>query len=98
MSNETKYKDMASREKIKSLLDCGVKTAYVRDGAGRVESLYEAPLTSDIGEPCLLTQFKYADGAAGTSRQVVATIESVTSWLGFEVVQVGAGDDFTALI
>ena len=94
MAQERSLKDSFTRDNIKSLMANGFKTAYVRDAAGRIESLYEAPLNIGLGDPCLRTQFKYIDGAAGTSRSVIATIESVIGWPGFEVVSAGSGDDF----
>jgi hypothetical protein len=95
--SEQAFKDTFSRDKIKNLMKSGVKSAFVLDAASRIESVYEAPIQSAIGDPCLVTSFKYLDGAGGTSRVVVATQEKVVAWPGFEIVQVGAGNDFDLL-
>lgn len=94
---ESPFKDTVTADSIKGLMGTGVKTIYIRDLAGRVEELYEAPLISDIGSPCVKTRYKYIDGVVGTSRQLVAWDEEVVAWPGYELIQVGAGDDITAL-
>jgi len=88
------YRDTTTANRIKALMGVGMKSAQVRDVSGRIETTYEAPLNAAIGDPCLKTDFKYFDGAGGTSRSVIAYQENVVSWPGFEVVSVGAGNDF----
>jgi hypothetical protein len=95
---EESFKDTYTRDKIRSLMQTGVKSAYFRDASERVEVLYEAPIHTAIGDPCLATSFKYLDGAAGSSRVVLATQEEVVAWPGFEVIQVGAGNDFDSVL
>ena len=90
--------ELKSIDQIKSLLNIGIKTAGIRDAAGRMEILYEAPIYSEIGDPCLRTRYKYLDGAAGTSRKVLAYEEEVIAWPGYEAVQAGAGNDFDLLL
>lgn len=90
--------DIKTIDVLKSLMGEGMKTAMLRDVSGRPEVLYEAPLRARIGDPCLVTRYKYVDGAAGTSRKTIAYEEEITSWPGYEAVQVGAGNDFTLLL
>jgi len=82
---------------LKSLMGSGMKSALIRDASGRPDTLYEAPINSVIGEPCLLTVYKYVDGVGGTSRKTIAWEETIVQWPGYEVLQAGAGDDITAL-
>lgn len=82
-----------SRDTIKSMLREGLKTVLLRDVAGRIETSYEVHITAKIGDPCLKTVMKYADGAAGTSRQVVAYEESVVAWPGYEALGAGYAND-----
>lgn len=89
--------DTETTNSIKSLMSVGIKTINLRDLAGRIYELYEAPLTFGIGEPCVKTVYKFVDGAAGSSRQVSAWEESVVPWPGYETLQPGAGDDINAL-
>ena len=51
-----------------------------------------------LGDGCIRTRFKYADGAAGTSRRVIAWEEDITGWPGYESVQNGADNNFNALL
>jgi hypothetical protein len=82
---------------IQSLAGEGMKVATVRDAAGRPETTYEASLNTEIGESCLVTRYKYADGALGTSRKVIAYEEEVLPWPGYEAIAVGAGNDFNLI-
>jgi hypothetical protein len=93
MSKEEGFKDTFSRETLKSLMKSGMKSVYVRDAAGRIETTYEAPLSANLSDPCLRTKLKYSDGAAGTSRQVIAQEEEIIAWPTYEIIQVGAGND-----
>lgn len=88
------FKDTYVRNQIRTMLDTGMKVLHVRDSAGRIEEVYEAPLHATVGSPCLRTQMKYADGSGGNSRSIIAYIELVVAWPGFEPVAVGAGNDF----
>lgn len=82
---------------LKSLMRGGMKSAMIRDASDRPEVLYEAPINSDIGEPCLRTKYKYQDGAGGTSRKVIAWEEEIVPWPGYEIISAGAGDDIDLL-
>lgn len=73
-------KDIGTRDMIASQLSSGQMTYNVYDSSNRLSEVYEAPLTSGHGEPCLKTIIKYIDGASGTSRTILATKESVTTW------------------
>jgi len=84
-------------DQLKSLLNEGMKSAMIRDAAGRPSILYEAHIEAEIGDPCLRTIYKYVDGAAGTSRKTVAWEETIVAWNGYEVIQVGAGNDINNL-
>jgi len=88
------YRDTTAANRIKTLMQVGMKSSQIRDVAGRISTTYEAPINAIIGEPCLRTEFKYLDGAGGTSRSVIAYQETVVSWPGFEPVFTGAGNDF----
>ena len=66
---------------IRSSLNTGSMTFAVRDASGRMIEFYEANLSAEDGTPCLLTEFKYTDGPAGTSRDVLGTKESIVEWL-----------------
>lgn len=94
---ETLFKDTLTHYTIRGLMDSGVKTIYIRDASSRTEELYEAPLNIEIGDPCLRTRYKYVDGAAGVSRQVIAWDEQIVAWPGYEILSPGAGNDITAL-
>lgn len=94
---ELSFRDTITTDGIKSLMNVGVKTLNLRDLAGRTYELYEAPLSTKIGDPCVKTVYKFLDGAAGSSRLVTAWEESVVAWPGYELLQAGAGDDITAL-
>jgi len=89
--------DVKTIDVLRSLMAEGFKSANVRDAAGRPETLYEAPIESEIGDPCIRTRYKYLDGALGSSRKTIAWEEEVVAWPGYEVVQVGAGNDFDSL-
>lgn len=97
MAIETSFKDTVTADSIKGLMLTGIKTINIRDLAGRTYELYEAPLVVGIGDPCVRTLYKFVDGAAGSSRQVSAWEEEVVAWPGYEILQVGAGDDINAL-
>jgi len=84
-------------DQIKAIGKGGMKYITVRDAAGRVETLYEAELNAEIGDQCLITRYKYEDGAAGASRKVIAFEEEVATWPGYEILQVGAGNDINNL-
>ena len=91
---EEKFKDTISAMTLRGMMEGGYKTAYVLDGI-RYSVVYEAPINADIGDPCLRTTMKYADGAGGTGTLVIAQEEEVVAWPGYEIVSVGAGDDIT---
>jgi len=90
--------ELKTIDQLKSLLNEGLKTATVRDAAGRPATIYEANIDAEIGAPCLRTRYKYEDGALGTSRKTIAYEEEVVAWPGYEAVQVGAGNDFDLLL
>jgi hypothetical protein len=94
MAEEVPFRDQTTASQIKALAGSGLKVVQVRDAAGRLETLYEAPVHSEIGEPCLRTRYKYLDGAGGTSRTVIAYSEDVVAWPGFEAIAPGSGNDF----
>lgn len=75
-----KLSDTKTRDKLKTLLNEGMITYAERDAADRVVRFYEAYIDIKVGEPCLLTEFKYIDGDGGTSNLVLATRESIASW------------------
>lgn len=93
MSTETEYNDTVTADKIRALLGSGMKSIYIRDGNGRIEVSYEASVHIEIGAPCLRTKHKYADGALGNSRKVIAYEEQVVAWPGYEILEVGAAND-----
>jgi len=72
--------DSKARDFIRSQMQEGMQTSHVYDAAGRIESLFEAPINVTLGQPCLLTEFKYVGGALGTNRNVLAMRESVGAW------------------
>lgn len=88
------FRDATPQSLLKAMLNNGMKVIEIRDAAGRIEAVYEASLHIDIGEPCLRTRLKYLDGAAGSSRKVIAMEEDVVAWPGYEVLEIGAGNDF----
>lgn len=90
---EKGYRDTRTRESIKAMMQSGMKSAYVRDAALRIEIAYECPIHTKIGDPCLRTKLKYFDGAGGTSRKVIAQEEEIVAWPGYNAIQVGAGND-----
>jgi len=90
--------DLKTIDQIKTLMGEGVKTAILRDVAGRPDTIYEANINASIGDPCLKTSFKYVDGAVGTSRKVIAYEESIVAWAGYEAIQAGAGNDFDLVL
>ena len=71
-TTEEPFKEATTSITIKALMTNGYKTVYIRDASNRIEVAYEAPINAEIGDPCLRTKLKYADGAGGTSRSVVA--------------------------
>lgn len=91
------YKEYTSIDQIKSLMTEGMKSLTLRDGSGRPEFVYEAHYSAKIGEKCLRTQYKYSDGALGTSRKVIAYEEIISAWPGYEILSVGAGNDINNL-
>ena len=93
----TEYRDTYVRDKINTMMMTGVKSVTVYDASDRAHFVYEAGLGAEIGDPCLITEYKYIDGLAGTSRQVLAYEECVGAWPGYEVVSVGAGNDLSNL-
>jgi hypothetical protein len=90
--------DNKSMEVIKSLLMEGITSVYVLDGSGRIQEQYDGYTDIKLGNACLKTEYKFQDGALGNSRKVIASNESIAPWPGYEVVQVGAGNDFDALL
>lgn len=75
----------STADNIKSQLTSGAKTYATRDANSRITHFYEAPHSAKVDDACLLTEFKYVDGPAGTSRNVLATKESVVAWeAGFD--------------
>jgi hypothetical protein len=94
----SEYRDTIARDKIKSMMNEGIKTFTIYDASDRAEEVYEAGLHAVVGDPCLITLYKYIDGAAGSSRQVLAYEERIGSWTGYETVQVGAGNDINNLL
>lgn len=84
---EDRFLDTPTKRTLRNLMQAGMKTAYVRDVAGRIEIAYEAPLRANVGEPCIRTKMKYADGAGGTSRSVIASEESIVGWPGYTSIQ-----------
>lgn len=93
----SEYKDTIVRDKIRSMMNEGIKTVTVYDVGGRAQEVYEAGLHADIGDPCLITRYKYRDGDSGNSFQVLAYEERVGAWPGYEVAQAGAGNDINNL-
>jgi len=73
-------KKIDTRDMISSQLNNGQMVYNVYDASGRLSEVYEAPLFSVNGNPCLKTIIKYIDGAAGTSRVILATKESLSTW------------------
>ena len=65
---ERDFNDKYTRDMIKGMMSSGYKSVFVRDAAGRIETVYEAPLNVRIGEVCLRTILKYEDGAGGPAR------------------------------
>lgn len=94
----SEFRDTVARDKIKSMMNEGIKTFTVYDASDRAEEVYEAGLRAQIGDPCLITLYKYVDGSTGSSRQVLAYEERVGSWPGYEQVQVGAANDINNLL
>lgn len=91
------YEDFDSIDQIRALMKEGMKSALVRDASGRPEFLYEAHFEAEIGEKCLRTQYKYQDGALGTSKKIIAYEEIIVAWPGYEILSVGAGNDINNL-
>lgn len=88
---ERDFNDKFTRDMIKGMMTSGYKTIYIRDAAGRIETVYEAPLNVEAGEVCLRTVLKYEDGAGGTSKRVIAQEESLVGWPGYTAI--GGTDD-----
>lgn len=95
---EDRFLDTPSKRTLRNLMQAGMKTAYVRDAALRIEVAYEAPIRANIGEPCIRTKMKYLDGAGGTSRSVIASEEEVVAWPGYDVIQPLTGDDIDLVL
>lgn len=93
----SEFRDTTARDKIVGMMKTGMKSMTVYDASDRPLEVYEAGLSAQIGDPCLITIYKYIDGAAGTSRQVLAYEERVGAWQGYELVQVGAGNNINNL-
>lgn len=68
--------DPKSADFIKPLRDEVAKTYAVRDLSQRVIKLYEAPLSTQDGEPCLVTLYEYT--ASNTVPTI--TIETYGLW------------------
>jgi hypothetical protein len=97
MSSETEFQGSHTRDKLKSLMEEGMQAIEVRDGAGRIETLYEAHVKAVENDICLITQFKYADGAGGTSRRVIAWREILGQWPGYDIIGGGNPNDFNSV-
>ena len=93
MATEIDYNDTVTADKIKAMMGSGMKSIYLRDASGRVETAYEASVNVEINGPCLMTRYKYLDGAAGDSRKVIAYEEKVVAWPGYEIVAIGSAND-----
>ena len=93
----SEYRDTVVRDKIRTMMNEGLKTVTVYDAGGRAQEVYETGLHADIGDPCLITRYKYRDGDGGNSFQVLAFEERVGSWPGYEIAQAGAGNDINNL-
>lgn len=63
---------------IEALRNERMKTYAKKDAQGRVEVLYEAPLTIEDGDDCLATVYFYV----GASSSPVATKEKTAIWDG----------------
>lgn len=80
----TPYKGTGyTRDAIKSLMRDGLKTAEVRDASGRIETLYEAPLSAknDVRETNDFTTTDEALGIDGTYFIVHDILGSVAIWI-----------------
>jgi len=93
----SEFRDATPQSLLQAMLHDGMKAVEVRDLAGRIEAVYEAPLSANIGEACLRTRLKYLDGAAGSSRKVIAMEEDVVAWPGYEIIEAGTGNDFDSV-
>lgn len=93
----SEYKDTVARDKIRAMMNEGLKSVTLYDASGRAQETYETGLRAQIGDPCLITRYKYRDGDSGNSFQVLAYEERVGAWPGYEVAQVGAGNDINNL-
>lgn len=94
----SEFRDTVARDKIKAMMNEGLKTVTVYDASDRAQEVYETGLRAQIGDPCLITRYKYVDGDAGNSRQVIAFEERIGSWPGYEIAQAGAGNDINNLL
>lgn len=61
---------------LKANLNEGIKSFAVYDGSGRQTALYEAPLTQDVGEPCLASFYAFV----GVSTDATAWKEEISTW------------------
>lgn len=92
-SKEVEFKDANTMSQIKALGRSGLKTIMIRDAAGRIAEVYEAPITAQLDDPSLHTIYKFEDGAGGTSRRIIALEERVVGWPSYETLGVGYGND-----
>lgn len=86
MAEEKDFQDSYTRDQIKAMMNSGIKSIYDRDLAGRIETMYEGPLTVEIGDPCIRTKYKFIDGAGGNSQQIIAWEEEVVAWPGYGIL------------
>ena len=82
----SEYRDTTVRDKILGMMKAGMKSVTVYDASGRASEVYEAGLNASLGEPCLVTRYKYRDGDTGNSFQVLAYEERVDAWPGYTIV------------
>jgi len=80
---ETEFKDSITRDHLSSMMGGGMKSITTLDLAGRSSIVYEAPLNAELGDGCLITVYKFVDGDAGSSRQIIAYEETVGVWPGY---------------
>lgn len=90
---EIEFRDTVTTDMIRAMMGSGMKSFYNRDAIGRVTESYEAPLSVEIGGPCIKTIYKYVGGAAGSNRRVLAWEEEVVAWPGYELAAPGSGND-----
>ena len=50
MPKELQYKDSVTTDQLKAMFGSGMKQVNIRDAAGRIETLYEAPLSASIAD------------------------------------------------